>query len=94
MADEPVKRVIGRPFKPGEGGRPKGARNKLGEAFLEALAADFQESGIEAIKVTRENDPTAYCKIVASLLPKEVTGADGGAIATEIVYRWASPDDQ
>ena len=35
-----------RPFKPGQSGnpkgRPKGARNRLGTQFLEALEADFK----------------------------------------------------
>jgi hypothetical protein len=37
----PKERVIGRPFEPGQSGnpngRPKGARNKLGEDFIQAL---------------------------------------------------------
>jgi len=53
-------------------GRPKGSRNKLGEAFLEALADDFGEHGAEAIRMCRENDPTAYVRVVASILPKEM----------------------
>ena len=54
------------------GGRPKGSRNKLGEQFLEALAQDFAEHGQQAIVDCREEKPTEYVKIVASLLPKEL----------------------
>lgn len=79
MGDEP-KRVIGRPFKPGEGGRPKGARSKLSEAFLQALSDDFAEKGIEAIKQTRVDKPEAYLKVIASVLPKEHTGEDGAPL--------------
>lgn len=53
-------------------GRPKGSRNKLGEAFLEALADDFDAHGVEAIRLCRENDPTAYVRVVAGLLPREM----------------------
>ena len=34
----------------GSTGRPKGSRNKLGEAFLEAMHADFEQHGVEVIK--------------------------------------------
>lgn len=54
------------------GGRPRGSRNKLGEAFLEAMARDFDEGGIEAIKRVRMEDPSAYLRVVASTLPKEM----------------------
>lgn len=59
-------------FKPGQGGRPKGSRNKLGENFLKALSADFEAHGEEAIAETREKDPAAYVRVVAGLLPKEM----------------------
>jgi len=58
--------------KPGPG-RPLGARNKLGEAFLQALQEDFEQHGIEAIAECRKSKPEKYCSIVASLLPKEAT---------------------
>lgn len=54
------------------GGRPKGARNKLGELFLSDMYADWQENGIEAIKAVRAEKPDVYLKVVASILPKEL----------------------
>jgi hypothetical protein len=60
-------------FKPGNpgGGRPKGSRNKLGEAFIEALHADFNEHGEVAIQTMRTADPSGYVRVIAGLLPKE-----------------------
>jgi len=59
-------------FGPGNPGRPKGARNKLGEAFIEALHDDFNQYGVEAIQKTRTEKPDQYLKVIASLLPKDV----------------------
>ena len=63
------------PFKPGESGnpkgRPKGARNRLGTQFLEALEADFNQFGSQAIALVREKKPDVYMRVVADLLPKE-----------------------
>lgn len=53
-------------------GRPKGSRNKLGEAFLEALYSDFQEHGIEVIARVRRDKPDQYLKVIASILPKDI----------------------
>ena len=62
-------------FKPGQSGnpkgRPKGARNRLGTQFLEALEADFNQFGPQAIALVREKKPEVYIKVVADLLPKE-----------------------
>ena len=61
-------------FQPGNpgGGRPKGSRNKLGEAFTDALYEDFQQHGVEAIQKVRAEDPSAYVRVIAGLLPKKV----------------------
>jgi hypothetical protein len=56
----------------GNGGRPKGSRNKLGEDFLNVLAADFEQHGQRVIEKVRETKPEAYLRVVADLLPKDV----------------------
>ena len=62
-------------FQPGQSGnpkgRPKGARNRLGTQFLEALEADFNQFGPQAIALVREKKPEVYMRVVADLLPKE-----------------------
>ena len=63
---------IGKPFQKGNPGRPKGSRNKLGEAFLKELHADFEKHGANAIVEVRENKPDQYLKVIASILPKEI----------------------
>ena len=59
-------------FKPGNPGRPKGSRNKFGEAFIQALAEDFERYGAEVIERVRIEKPEAYIKVIASLLPKDL----------------------
>jgi hypothetical protein len=65
------------PFEKGvsgnPGGKPEGARNRLTKRFLNALCDDFEKGGAKAIKECRENDPAAYLKVCAALVPKEMT---------------------
>lgn len=64
------------PFVPGKSGnpagRPKGARNKLGEAFLQDMLAAWEKSGPEAIQRVIEERPHEFIKTVAGILPSEV----------------------
>jgi hypothetical protein len=53
-------------------GRSKGSRNRLGEAFLTDLHAEWERSGAEALRKCATDDPTAFCKLVGNLLPKEI----------------------
>ena len=59
-------------FKPGNPGRPKGSRNKLAEAFTQALHDDFMEHGETVIATVRAEKPDQYLKVIASLVPKDV----------------------
>ena len=53
-------------------GRPKGSRNKLGEAFVAALHADFIEHGPAVIETVRLEKPDQYLKVIAAVVPKEL----------------------
>lgn len=75
-AQKQQNEVPGRPFEKGQSGnpngRPKGSRHKLGEAFISALQADFEQHGETVIATVRAERPQDYLKVVASILPKEV----------------------
>lgn len=77
MPDSTGQKQAETQFKAGQSGnpagRPKGSRNKLGEAFLEKLHEDFQEHGVNAIKACRVASPETYVRVIAGLLPKEIT---------------------
>jgi hypothetical protein len=61
----------------GNGGRRKGAKNRLNADFVVALQQDFQEHGEATIRIVRAENPRDYLKIIASILPKEFILEDG-----------------
>ncbi len=92
-----MDRVFGTPFakgNPGGPGRPKGARSKLAEVFLTAVLKDFETNGVKAIEKVRQNDPSTYVRVIASILPKEVTGEDGEALFAGITVNFVKPGEQ
>jgi hypothetical protein len=65
---------LGKPFQKGMaklGGRVKGSRNRISEAFLKDLAAEWETSGPDALKVMAKQEPGNFVKVVAAILPKE-----------------------
>lgn len=72
----PKKQGLGPAWEPGRSGnpagRPKGSRNRLGEAFVQALLDDFAAHGPDVIRRVREERPQDYLKAVAGLLPREI----------------------
>jgi hypothetical protein len=63
-------------WKPGQSGNPRGrargCRDKLGEAFVVALYADFLLYGQDAVAKARIEKPSAYLTAISRVLPKEV----------------------
>ncbi|MBP1882416.1 hypothetical protein [Sinorhizobium mexicanum] len=51
----------------------KGSRTRLGGAFLEAVQADFEAHGVDVIARLREEKPESYLKLLASILPKDLS---------------------
>ena len=71
-------------FKPGNPGRPKGSRNKLGEAFIEDLHIAWEKHGMAAIEATIKNQPGAI----------PTRGIDHAKVATQLFMcrrRFRSP---
>src|SRR5262249_40057119 len=70
-------------------GRPVGAKNKLSRAFREALLADFEEHGANAIRVVRTEEPAKYLSIIASLEPRQLRyeGVERGLTLEELDAR-------
>jgi hypothetical protein len=64
-------------WKPGTSGnpagRPRGSRNKLSDDFVAALYDDFQDHGSAAIAACRAQKPDVYVRVIASLLPRDVS---------------------
>lgn len=63
-------------FKPGQSGnpagRPKGARSKYGEQFVQDFAEHWATHGKQALDTVAQDDPSTYCKIAAAIVPKVV----------------------
>jgi hypothetical protein len=53
-------------------GRPKGARNKLQEAFWKDFAATWEAHGQSALEKVAQDDPSTFVRVAASVMPKEI----------------------
>lgn len=52
-------------------GRPKSARSRICEGYIQDMAAAWEAHGAEVIAVVIRDKPEVFLKIAADLLPKE-----------------------
>src|SRR5215831_10571377 len=62
------------------GGSLEATRRSFNKDFLLALAADFKKHGAAAIEKVRMQQPAAYMKICALLVPREVKLEHSGGV--------------
>ena len=63
------------PFEKGKSGNPGGrskGRKKFAEHFVTALCDDFIKHGADAIVKVREEDPSTYLRVCATIIPKDI----------------------
>jgi len=53
-------------------GRPRGSRNKFGEAFIVDLHSAWLEHGRDVIERVVKDDPSQFLKTCAGLMPREI----------------------
>ena len=62
------------------GGSLEATRRSFNKDFLLALAADFKKHGAAAIEKVRRQQPAAYIKICALLVPRETKVEHSGGV--------------
>ena len=76
------------------GGRKPGSRNKLTTEFLDDLYAKWQKHGADVLERVIRDDPAAFLRTVAQLMPKEIdvnagSDFDGMEDVSEILQKVA-----
>ena len=66
-------------------GRPKGARNKFSEAYVEDVFASWKKGGKKVIEKVMKERPDVYLRVVAQLLPKDLDVRQSGDVMVTVV---------
>jgi hypothetical protein len=70
------KRIIGKPWQPGEsgnpGGRPIGARGRFSEQMISDIARSWSQHGAAALEKMAATSHDRYVEICTRLIPKDV----------------------
>ena len=71
-------------FRQGVSGNPHGNRHRtrhlLNQEFMQALLLNFRHQGKKAIEKVARNQPAAYLKILALLVPRELQVEHSGGV--------------
>jgi len=88
--------MAGKGFQKGEGGRPKGVRNKLTATVKEAIVEAFnQVGGVDYLVSIAYADPKTFCALVGKVIPLEVSGVNGNPIEIKTIeVTFVRPEDK
>ena len=82
-------------FKQGVSGNPHGNRHRtrhlLNQEFMQALLLHFRQHGKKAIEKVARNQPAAYLKILALLVPREMKLEHSGGVKASATRRSSRP---
>ena len=68
------------------GGRQKGSLNKTTKELKDMILQALDESGgVDYLKQTAIDHPTAFLTLIGKVLPLQVTGGDGGPLVVQVV---------
>lgn len=80
-------------WQPGKSGNPKGrakgSRHKFSECFMKDFLADWEMAGAGAIQRVRLEEPAAYLRVAASLIPKELNIKEGSGELDRIIEQFS-----
>src|SRR5262245_21859740 len=84
IENKPAGVEIAMTFKQGVSGNPHGNRHRtrhlLNQEFMQALLLNFRHEGKKAIEKVARNQPAAYLKILALLVPREMKVEHSGGV--------------
>lgn len=89
------KRVVGRPFRPGNPGKPKGAKAKVTKTLREAILLAGEQAGnkiepnggmVAYLRNIAETQPQLFTPLIGRVLPLDVTSSDGSMRPVVALY--------
>jgi len=83
-----TKKVVGKPFAKGEGGRQKGVKNKITRTVKQAVLEVFnkiQEDPKANLEAFAKKYPRDFYQIAAKLIPTEVDASVKGSGIIKVV---------
>ena len=72
-------------------GRPKGSKDAITKAFLEDVTENWESNGPATLEAAREKNPAEFCRMIASLLPKDLNVRNDDALGKGMLAAMMQP---